>query len=516
MVNLIRRFQQPLMILVTILIIIAFAWLYNDTRLGEVGSDRVGTIYGRTITQTHFSRIGRTFDLARGLQMNDLVKNLAGFPEEMPDMMIGMYPSSDEMIQEFVWNSMVLRHEADLLGITSTQAERDEAIKKMPVFQTNGVFDINKLKMFVANALAPRGLTEAVFEELVGDHLTFRKLRALLGSTHAPAPSEVRAMYELQHGKRECYVIRWNQQDFLKDQQLSEEDVKKAFEERKTTLLTEEQRKVKFVAFTVPTTDQPLAGKERVEALGKLSDQAEQFSAAMAEKDAKLEEVAARFKVKVEETPLFTASTPPPAFSAVADVTAAAFKLTKDQPNSDAIQAANGYYLMQLAELVAPREQTFEEAKGKLAETLKEERSKEAMALKTTEARNKILAELKAGKSFEEAATAAGVKAEAFPAFSFSEPPTKERDARDVMQAVSRLEAGELSEFVETEGGENATEGGLLVYLAKKLPVEDAKFEQEKGKVAEQVAQFHREGIFRQWLKQRRAASKLQTISLNS
>ena len=44
MVNLMRKYQQTLMLIITILVIIAFAWLYNDY---EVGRGRDDEAYAR-------------------------------------------------------------------------------------------------------------------------------------------------------------------------------------------------------------------------------------------------------------------------------------------------------------------------------------------------------------------------------------------------------------------------------------------------------------------------------------
>ena len=114
----------------------------------------------------------------------------------------------------------------------------------------------------------------STLEEMVANDVRLRRLKALLGTVVAASPSEVRSMFEMRHGKLECQVVRFDFAEFLKAQQPSDEDVKKAYEERKSTLKTDELRKVKFVAFTVPTQEKPLAGKERAEAFEKAHDKA--------------------------------------------------------------------------------------------------------------------------------------------------------------------------------------------------------------------------------------------------
>jgi hypothetical protein len=508
-----RRFSKPLMIVITVLVIIAFTWLYSDTRfMDQMGSDRVGTIYGRNVTQVQLIRAARNYELSLMLQLNEMVKSLANLPSDMPDFFVGMRNWGDEAVEEFAWNSMVIRHEAQRLGITSTQEERDEAIKQLPPLQTNGAFDPGKLGMFIQNGLSPRGMSADALEELVADHVMLRKIKTLLGTTVAPAPSEVRTAYESSKQKLETSVVRFKFADFLAAAQAPEEEVKKAFEERKATLMTDELRSVKFIAFMLPPSEKPLVGKERVDLLSQLSEKAQEASVAMTEKDAKLEDVAAKLGGEVKQTPAFAQNDPPVELGDSEEAAQAAFQLKKEDPNSDVVQTDKGYYILQLADITPARPKAYEEAKGELETQLKNERAREAMNLKATEIRNKIDAELKAGKPFAEAAAAAGATVEAFPPFSFSEPEPKEPDAREIMTAAADLDEGQLSPFTPTQGSPAGpgTGGGVLVFLAKKQPIDETKFEQEKAQFAEQVIKSSRDALFREWLRLRRAEANVQ------
>ena len=151
---------------------------------------------------------------------------------------------------------------------------------------------------------------------------------------------------------------------------------------------------------------------------------------------------------------------------------------------------------------------TFEEARDRLTDELKHERAQEAMNLKAAEIRNKIAAEMKAGKSFADAAeAAAGVKPEAFPAFSaediamgkFADKP----DGAAVMQAAKSLNEGETSMLIPTE------KGGVMIHLDKREPIDEAKFKAEEARVAEGVADIRATVLFQEWLKLRRAAAQV-------
>lgn len=492
MVNLFRRFQQPLMILVTILVIISFTWFYSRSDFMDQGAaNRVGAIYGRNFSQAEYMREGRKYDLCQGL-----------LPELWSEL-IQPATNADEAMNNFVWNSVVLRHESEQLGIRPTDAEIEEAIKVLPPFQTNGVYDSYKYTQFLANALQPRGMMSSTFEEMVGNDIRLRKLKAVLGTTLAASPSEIRSIFEQGHRKLETQLVRFEFAEFLKAQQPTDDDVKKAFEERKSTLQTDELRKVKFVSFNIPQQEKPLAGKERVDAFEKLSEKAQEFMVAMTEKGAKFEDVAARLGAKVQESPAFSQEAPPAELEKSPKVAAAAFKLTKEEPTSDAVQTDKGYFLVQLVDVVPPREKTLDEAKTALAEDLKNERAQEAMTLKATEVRNKIEAELKAGKSFADAVTAAGVKAETIEPFSLADP-SKGKDGRSVAMAARDLNEGEVSAFTPIAGG-----SGILVYLVKKQPLDEKEFADGKDALADQISRGKVEAIFSEWFKQRRAAANI-------
>ncbi len=477
------------MITVTLLIIISFAVLYNKTELDKVGSNKVATIYDRDVSFAQTQRVGRKFELSRDLGLMELLRSLA---------------IRQEGAQEnFIWNSFVLKHEAAALGIEPTNDEVVAAIQAMPVFHTNGVYDSSKYDMIAQTALPKRGFTPDDMEDLIRDDLRLKKIKALLGATVAPSEAELRDAFGQASQKIEASVVRLKLDDFLATAQAPDEDVKKLYEERKGALKTDEQRKVKFAAFILPTTDKPLEGKERAEALGQLVKQAEEFALAMTEKNAKLDEVAAKFGAKIEETKDFSREQPPAELGGSQDAVAAAFKLTKDQPNSDPVASDRGYYVLQLATITDPRTLTFEEAKERLTVDLKRERAMEALNLKATEIRNKIEAEMKAGKSFADAVQAAGVKADKFPAFSRMEPQMDVENSGEIMTVASELPVGQLSPAVPTSNG------SVIVFADNRQPLDEEKFKAEKARVAANIVEFQKAALFSEWLKQRRAAAQL-------
>jgi peptidyl-prolyl cis-trans isomerase D len=491
-----RRYQQPLLIVFTFLIIISFVFFFNGNFLNERGGPggKVGSIYGRPVTHVDIQREGRLFDLAEKLNLQDLAILL--IPAQ----------SQDEAMENFIWNSFVIRHEAEALGISVSKPEVEAAIRDLPAFQTNGAFDSTRYAAFVQNAMGPRGMGHDQFEGLIGDMLTVRKITALLAATTAPSESRLRMAYNQRHQRYEPSVVRVNRADFLAAATAPDEEVAKLYEARKGQLKSDEMRTVRYVAFILPTTDKPLVGKERTDELVKLGKSAEEFSIAMTAKDADFAAAAAKVKAKVEQTPDFSQFAPPPDLAGSPALAAAAFKLTPKEPTSDPVTTERGYYVLQLVSITEARPLTLEEAKPQLVEQIKDERAQEALDLKAKEIHTKVEAELKAGKSLAEAAQAAGVKVESFPAFSMTEPPRDPiPDGREVMMTAMTLKAGQLSDFIPSEAG------GLFVFMDKLPPVDEAKFATEKTSLANSLTRFESQVLFAEWLKLRKAEAKLVT-----
>jgi len=514
MVNLIRRFRQPLMIVLTVFVIVSFVILFNAPNVRNGGftpTDRVATLYGRPISRTKLERSFKRFEV---LTQRELLMSMF----EYLMTITGSSSSRREGEENAVWNTMVLEHEAEALGIRPTAEEIDDTIRQLPGFQTGGVFDYANYSIFTQNQLLPRGFSGDELAEIVGDDLKFKKIKEVIGASVAASPFEVREAYAERHQKSQVSVVRFKFDEFKAAAEAKEEDVKKLFEERKATLKAPEKRKVKYVAFTLEKQEKPLSGKERAAAMEKLLEQSQEFAQAMTEKNADFNAVAATFQakaakpvegepkslVKVAETPAFSAAEPPAELEHSSEVAAAAFHLSKADPNSDALLAGNSsYVVLQLSAVEEARSLTFDEAKPDLVAQLKDQQARETMNTKASLVRALLEEQHKSGQSLEDAAKGGGVVLEKLPPFSVAEP-LKDPDNQQISAAASEMSEGELSKFVDTQSG------GMLVYLEKRLPIDEAAFEKEKANTANQIVQGKQGALLREWLEARRRAAKLQ------
>jgi hypothetical protein len=513
MVNLFRRFQQPLLIVLTIFTIISFVVLYNLPRTNN-RTETVAVIYNRPVSQPEFLRDGRRWQVCYRLQMIDLIRALSGNARD-----------ENQAAENYAWNILVLRHEAEALGIMSASPEGperevlatqvQERITKMPAFQSKGHFDYTLYNAAIQNLLSPNGFTASDLEDMIIDDIRLEKVKAVVGGTVAPAPEELRDAYAQRNQKREVSVVRLKLDDFRAGAQVTDDDLKKLYESKKDSLKSPEKRKVKYVEFSLPKPEKdakPLFGEERGKALEVAMSSALGLAQAMATKGADLAaEVAkinaqpdAKTKLEVKETPMFEEGKPPAELGGSAQVAEAAWKLTKEDPNSDAVGAQDKYFVLQLAGVEEAKPLTFDEAKPKLVEQLKEEKGQEALDLKSKEIRAKVEEAIKGGKSFAEAAAGAGAKAEKIPAFSPIERIKNDPDAQAIMRVAGELSEGQVSEFEPTAGG------GVIVHLDKKVPIDEAAFEKEKPTLADDLRSQKEELIFRDWMAARFKAANYQ------
>ncbi len=482
MVNLFRKYQQPLMVVITVMIIVAFVWMYNTAQFDRMGADRAYRIYGRSLSQADIERAARRFQLARALGLTELMYGLAGNAQ-----------SEGQAVENFVWNSFVLSHESKKLGISPVNEEVMEALKKLPAFQTHNQFDPVKYQEFLQNMLMPNGFTDSQLEDLVRDSLRLKKLMALVGSTVDATPAEFRELYTRNNQKTDVSLIRYQLADFAGGVEPTEEEIKKFYEDHLPSLNTDEKRTISYVEISLSDEEKKLTGKDRMEALQKQSTRADDFGQALLAPDATFASAAKKMGLEVKTTPEFTESDPPTALAAIPKAPVVAFQLTEAAPDSNPVESEHGLLILHLDKIVPKRPLTLEEARTRVVEGIKTERGRNALTTKANETRAKIAEALKTGKSFADAAAEAGATVEAFPAFSAAEPSDKPF-APEIAAQAGELPEGGFSELVPT------SEGGLLIYLAKREPVDEAKLAAEQESQMDGLRAFKRYAAFNEWL----------------
>ena len=324
--KLLRRHKDWLMIVIAILAIPFVFYFVQRPDYGTMRSDRFAHIYDRNVSMLEAQQIARLLSLAQAIGMSDFVQTLTA----------GAGLNQNQVAVQFIVNLLVLRHEAERLGLRPSATEIADVVRKLPAFQSESGFDMNKFSDFVRNGLGPMGLGEEHIEQLVRDELCLNEIKTLLATGITVSKGELDENFQRGYDKFYVSVIRFRSADFDKGITVNDEDVQKYYDAHKAELKTEEKRKVQFVQLGLTEEQKKLTGKERIEPLQKLSDRATDFTQALLE-GADFQQVAGKFQLPVRETGEFTAAAPDPQLKADPQLGAAAFKLSAQEPNSDPI-----------------------------------------------------------------------------------------------------------------------------------------------------------------------------------
>ncbi len=504
MINVLRKNQKGLWIVIAVLCI-PFVFYFSNSKIGAMGQNQLGEIYGRAVPIAEAQRGARLFNLARELGMYNFLQS-----------MVAGAQTENDAYAEFTWNRLVLQHEAERLGIKPSSEEAAKVVQGLQPFAgANGVFDLNKYTEFTKSVLPSLGFTEDQLEELASASITLQRVKDLVGlGVHMPE-AEAKAQYEQAYGKLNVSVARLRTDEIAKDLQVSDDEITKYHEAHQAELKSEERRKVSFVAFALDEEQKKLQSKERVDALQKLADHANDFNQAIGGKGSDFAQAAAKFQLPLQHTGEFTRTTPDPLLQATPQLAKSSFQLSPENPNSDAVQVGDGFYILHLDGVVEAKPLALEEAKPKIVDAIKKQRASEMLAAKAAEVKTKVAEAIKNGTPAENAVAQAGVPFEKVPAFSLTEtptpppqtepgkeappaPPAPPADLQVIKSAVAELEPGDVSEMVPTESG-------ALIAVMQSREAPASGFEQLMKQMFEsRFLRSRQEVVFYEWLRERR------------
>ena len=491
MIKILRKHRNWLMIVIAILALpFCLYFVKSDTSL--IRADTFRMMYGRKVTQIEAGRLARLYQLADALGVSDLTNGLA--------------PGTGEFSQKattFVTNLLVLRHEADSLGIEPADSEIVEAVRRFPGLQGTSGFDPAKYDQVTRN-LPSMGFTDEQLREIARDELNLKRIKDLVGSSVSMPESEAKSNYEELYGKNFVSVIRLKTSDLFKDIKISDDDIKKYYDSHKSELKTEPKRKVEFVRLALTDDQKKLKDKERIDALQKLSDRADDVSQALLEKGADFHQIAAKFNLPVETTGEFSSSEPDPKLKSDPQLNTAAFSVSQQEPTSDPVQTADGFAIVHLVASIEARPLNFDEAKPKVTDAIKNERAREMAMTNGRKAVETLRDGLKAGQPLQSVLAKAGnLKAEKVEPFVLADemdksPDQKKSEPTDMMiikNVAGQLQPGDVSDFTPW------IDGGLIVVLEKREPPDPAKYAEAKAKFEDRYLKAAREYVFEEWLR---------------
>lgn len=482
------------MIVVTLLVIITFAWWGPSTYERAGRSDAVAIIRGKPVSVEEWKRQGRLMQVQAQLG--------GEYATAMdPGARFGRISTTG------IENSLLFDGEAEALGVTVTQQDVEQALSRIPAFMgQDGKLDASRYEAFVQRVMNPEGFNRSHMDDILRDEVRVQKIGSLLASTMPPTPSEIRDEFLKERLTTEASYVVVPAAELRAAQSVTEDELKKRYEAKKDFLKSPEMRKVRFAAFTLPATPdgKPLEESKKTEELQALANKAYDLATALQQPGVNFEEAAKQAGATVGETAeFFSADAAPAELEGAAAAAAAAFALTAEKPYSTHIQLQKGTYILALKETKPPEQLPLDKVRKQLEGELIDEKADTAMRTKAAQLRTQLTR--KGAKSFSEAAKALGMQAEPFPAFSMMQPvPPKTPHASLVQSAAGKLAPGEISEVIVAPGN------ALIVHVDQRPAVDEKGMEEARARIASGLVSSREAMALQAWLADRREAAGLK------
>jgi hypothetical protein len=495
MIQVLRKNQRILMLVVAVLTIVAFIFLYNTTQLDELATIKNPTIYGKSLTPLAIDRQVKNYQLTLALGQFELLQKLGGTAQDQ-----------DRALTEFVWNLLVLQHQSRELGIEPTDDQVANRIKQIPIFQVTGKFDPLKYGQFVSEQLAPRGFTERQLEDVIRDSLRLEALSKIVEAPAAIGEGEMQAMARAFQPVTAGFVKFERMKDADKIQ-VSPEEVSAIYQQNQSSLLTNETREASCVVFELPAGSK-LEGKEKVDALQKLANAASELTDSLAQAGSSLEQLAAKAGAKILKLAAFDRTGNPAQPSSalnsetMSDIAPATFLIPKAGATSDVIQSGDAFYVIEVTTVNPARPLTLDEARPRIEAQLRAQKAEQIFTADATSAANALRAAVAAGKSFTEAAAVQNLKVEEIKnVVAAAESTSPENQA--IAGSTLLLKEGEISNL------EGAPWGAFVAQLQSRAPVDQMAFGARESQIRESLLRNKRDLLFMEWLRVSREAARI-------
>ena len=487
MLTAIRRLQKSILIVVTAIIIVAFAWLYDSSSYDKMGATEIFNIDGRSYRRSEYQKLARTYDLCR---------RLGTF-----EFLIAMTGRQNQDTTRYVVNLLVLRNQAGKLGIRPSEEQIRNFIVALPIFQKNESYDPQMFEEFKTNLLSPNGLTDADLYQFISDAIAFAEIRDLLAAGTIPAPSVVQEAFEDDYTQVTAARVNLPRDNGTPPAEITDEAISKFYNENTARLLSQTKRQIEYVLFAKPEPAEDLPDEAKKVQLQVYGKQVAEFSREVLREGANFSAVAKKFGTELKTSEAFSYSDPPADLKNSPQLLSAVFGQSLSIPISDPVNTSKGYALFNLLKIVEPKPLTLAEATPQIREQLESNAAATAVQAGAAASRAKLAAELTSGKPFKKAVTDAGFTAIDLPAFSPALPPSAQADASTIVMACIGLEKGHLSNVL------NGADGAFLVYVKNKELSADDTANAQRQRLSDSINRMIATVRFEAWLSQAAEAS---------
>ena len=532
MIGTIRKHSKWLWLIIITATVISFIyWGAGPSRMGggsdgRAASGDFGSISGHKVTQQAFIDARNDFYLFYWFRSGE-------WPDKNPNF-------SEPDLDREIYIRLMLAQKANDLGI---YAGNDEVVtvanEMLRSLGRNG--QAVPLSEFVKQVLHPKGLTAQDFENFVRQYLVIEQLQQAIGLTgELITPQEAAAAYQRDHQELSAQIVFFSASNYLSSITVTPAAVAQFYTNYLADYRLPDRMQVSYVAFEVtnylaeaeqklsktnfneqveavyrqygasafPEAKTPADAKAQIrttmirqQALSDARKDANDFANAVFNIDpAKPENLAAVAKQKglpVHVTAPFAGKFGPEEFTAPPDFTKAAFGLTPDEPFARPIAGPDAVYVLAFAKRLPSEIPPLDQIRERVTQ---EYQWREATLLAQRTGTNFVhtLTGMTADRGFASLCVAAGLEPQVLPAFSLSTPELPDlgerTDLNQLKRAMFTTPVGKTGDFEATR------DGGFIVYVQSRLPVDQAKMNSD---LPQYLAGFRRQRqneAFSQWV----------------
>ena len=529
MIGTIRKHSAWLWVLIIAATIISFVWWGTTpaTRNGAGGRNAgFGVIYGREVTREDYIAAKAEFFIYYWIRNGE-------WPSRSKEM------TEAEMEREIYWRILLTRKAADL-GIHTGDAEVQKAAENLmlSIGRNKQVIPISE---FVDKILVPQGLNAADLKRALTGNIAIQQLVNLKGmSGSLITPQEASTAYDRQQQDFSAQAVFFNASNYVSQVLTVPALVGQFYTNYQAYYREPDQVQISYVHFGISNylaqstsewaktnleevvnayysqrasdfadAKSPEEAKSRIRELlirqraaADAKQQATEFASPLFAMDPpKAENLAVVAKQKgltVQTTAPFSAQNGPFEFNAPPAFIKIAFELNSDTPYAGPVEGTDGFYVIALARAIPSYIPAFELIGDRVRADFTMQQSLALAQRAGTNFYAQVSAQLAAGKTFDQAAAAAGYVAQALPPFSLGTQDLPEFGGQNELNALKQTAfstpVGHVSNFVPSRNG------GFVLYVKAMLPVDAAK---KATDLPEFIAQLRRERIseaFNVWL----------------
>ncbi|PIU42254.1 MAG: hypothetical protein COS99_01225 [Candidatus Omnitrophica bacterium CG07_land_8_20_14_0_80_42_15] len=434
----------------------------------------VGKIYNKKITFKSFAKSYQN-------SYSELVLSSGGDSKALEQLMGSMN------INIMAWDRLILLGEIKRQRINVSDNEIVNVIASQPLFRRGNSFDKMFYDYMIRNNLktSPRD-----FEEMVREDIAIGKLKQEILKNVSVTDEEVLNTYKKDNEQVKISYILIKSEDFIKDLQISQKELQKFYDEKKENLRRNEEANIRYLYIDV----------NNKELLYKLNDEIGN--------NKNFEKIAEENGLKIEETGFFGMNDEIPGIGLSYEVAKAAFSLDK-RMTSFPIYTEKGYYIINLTQKRSGYLPTFAEVEPLLSKELTRIFATTSAEKAASEIYNKVNDAVQKGAAFEEAAKTLGLIVEKSKPFSRSSYIEGVGQAQLLKEIIFASPKGQINSPI------NCEKGFIISRADETISPDEKKFEEEKGKLKENLLAQKRADTFNKWFEEISKNSKLE-IDLES